>query len=66
MQVIVDPDYLDLINHDNKTMSNDQDEISPFTGKRCPTVSMEDIKKLISLPIDERKKMIQKIFVRYV
>ena len=67
MQVIVDQDYLELLRNDddNKTRQ-DKTEIDPFTGKRCKMVSMDDIKKLVSMPKEERQKMIQRIFVRYV
>lgn len=65
MQVIVDADYLDLI-RDNSEFKRESGEYSPFARKKVPVVSLEDIKKLMSLPKEERQKMIQKIFVRYV
>ena len=66
MQVIVDADYLELVKQDNKVSTYDKTEIDPFTGKRCKVVSMEEVKKLVSLPKEERQKMIQRIFVRHV
>ena len=66
MQVIVDQDYLELLRNDNDKSKQDKTEIDPFTGKRCKVVSMEEVKKLVSLPKGERQKMIQRIFVRYI
>ena len=67
MQVLVDADYLELLRNDNDDKSKqDKTEIDPFTGKRCKVVSMEEVKKLVSLPKEERQRMIQKIFVRYI
>ena len=66
MQVIVDADYLELVKQDNKVSTYNKTEIDPFTGKRCKVVSMDAIKKLVSMPREERQKMIQKIFVRYI
>ena len=66
MQVILDSDHLELVKQDNKVSTCDKTEIDPFTGKRCKVVSMEEVKKLVSLPKEERQKMIQKIFVRYI
>ena len=67
MNVIVDQDYLELLRNDddNKTRQ-DKTEIDPFTGKRCPVTSFDEIKKLVSMPKEERQKMIQRIFVRYI
>ena len=67
MQVIVDQDYLELLRNDddNKTRQ-DKTEIDPFTGKRCTVTSFDEIKKIVSMPTEERKKMIQRIFVRYI
>lgn len=64
MQVIVDQDYLELIRNDEQKPQSE--EISPFTGKPCKMVSMDEIKKIVSLPKEERKKMIQRTFVRYI
>ena len=66
MQVIVDQDYLELLEQDNKMNNEDKTEFNPFTGKRCRMASIEDIKKILSLPKEERKKMIQRTFVRYI
>lgn len=66
MQVIVDQDYLELLKQDNKVNDEDKTEYNPFTGKRCPVTSMDEIKKILSLPKEERKKMIQRTFVRYI
>lgn len=67
MQVIVDDDFLNLLsNNDDNNAKQDKIEIDPFTGKRCKLVSMDEIKKLVSMPKEERQKMIQKIFVRYI
>lgn len=65
MQVIVDADYLELLRENNES-KRESGEYSPFVGRKVPVVSMEDIKKLMSLPKEERQKMIQKVFVRYV
>ena len=57
MQVVVDADYLDLmLGEDNKSKSGVV--INPFTGKKVQTVSMDSIKKLLSLPKEERKKLL--------
>ena len=67
MQVLVDADYLELLRNDDDGKSKqDNTEIDPFTGKRCKVVSMEEVKKLVSLPKEKRQKMIQGIFVRYI
>lgn len=67
MQVIVDADYLELLRSDDDNKSKqDKTEIDPFTGKLCKVVSMDEVKKLVSLPKEERQKIIQRIFVRYV
>lgn len=67
MQVIVDADYLDLLrNDDDNKPKQDKTEYNPFTGKRCPVTSFDEIKKLVSMPKEDRQKMIQKIFVRYI
>lgn len=66
MQVIVDQDYLELLEQDNKVNNEDKTEYNPFTGKRCPVTSFDEIKKILSLPEEERQKMIQKTFVRYI
>lgn len=66
MQVIVDQDYLELLKQDNKVNADGKTEYNPFTGKRCPVTSFDEIKKIISMPKEERKKMIQRIFVRYI
>lgn len=57
MQVIVDVDYLNLLK-DNVEDKKEFGEYSPFAGKRVPVVSMDDIKKLLSLPKDERQEML--------
>ena len=57
MQVIVDPDYLEFI-RDNSENKKESSEYSPFVGRRVPVVSLEDIKKLMSLPKDERQEML--------
>ena len=54
MQVIVDEDYLDLITNDDDNKNQSCWDISPFTGKRVPTVSLDEIKKLLSSPKDKR------------
>ena len=67
MQVLVDADYIELLRNDDDNNSKQyKNEIDPFTGKRCKVVSMEEVKKLVSLPKEERQKMIQRIFVRYI
>ena len=66
MQVIVDQDYLELLEQDNKANDEDKTEYNPFTGKRCRIASMDEIKKLVSMPKEQRQKMIQKTFVRYI
>lgn len=58
MQVILDPDYLDLLRNEGESKKHDGREYSPFAGKKVPVVSMEDIKKLMSLPKDERQEML--------
>lgn len=66
MQVKVDQDYLELLRNNDKNEQKPQSgEIDPFTGKRCMIVSIDEIKKLVSMPKEVRQKMIQKIFVRY-
>lgn len=57
MQVIVDADYLELLRESNEC-KRESGEYSPFAGKRVPALSMEDIKKLMSLPKDERQEML--------
>lgn len=57
MQVIVDADYIDLI-RENSEVKRESGEYSPFAGKRVPALSMEDIKKLMSLPKDKRQEML--------
>ena len=57
MQVIVDADYLELL-RDNGEDKKEYGEYSPFARKKVPVVSLEDIKKLMSLPKDERKEML--------
>ena len=67
MQVLVDADYIELLRNDDDNNSKQyKNEIDPFTGNRCKMVLMDDIKKLVSLPKEERQKMIQRIFVRYI
>lgn len=59
MQVILDPDYIDLLRNEGESKpKHDGSEYSPFVGKKVPVVSMEDIKKLMSLPKDERQEML--------
>ena len=57
MQVIVDADYLELLRENNES-KRESGEYSPFTGKKVPVVSLEDIKRLLSLPKDERQEML--------
>lgn len=57
MQVIVDTDYLDLI-RDHSEVKRESGECSPFAGRRVPVVSMDEIKKLLSLPKDKRQEML--------
>lgn len=54
MQVIVDADYTELL-RENGEYKKESGEYSPFAGKRVPVVSMEDVKKLLSLPEDVRQ-----------
>ena len=63
MQVIVDSDYLDLIR--NNEQEPQSGEINPFTGKRCGCVSMENIKKLLSLSREERQTLINQLKSNY-
>ena len=59
MQVILDPDYLDLLRNEGESKpKHDGSEYSPFAGRRVPVVSMDEIKKLLSLPKDERQEML--------
>lgn len=58
MQVIVDEDYIDLIRNDDDNKNQSGSEISPFTGKRVPTVSMDEIKNLLSSPKDKRLEIL--------
>lgn len=59
MQVIIDDaDYLELLTNNGGTKKESGGEYSPFTGKRCQTVSMDVVKKLVSLPKEEREKML--------
>ena len=64
MQVIVDTDYLELLEQDNKP-KQDNTEYNPFTGKRCQMVSIEEVKKLVSLPKEERQTLINKLKTNY-
>ena len=57
MLVLVDTDYLELLK-DNVEIKRESGEYNPFTGKRVPVVSLEDIKKLMSLPKDKRQEML--------
>ena len=58
MQVIVDEDYIDLIRNDDDNKNQSGFEISPFTGKRVPIVSMDEIKNLLSSPKDNRLEIL--------
>lgn len=58
MQVIVDEDYIDLIINDDDNKNQNVWDISPFTGKRVPTVSLDEIKKLLSSPKDKRLELL--------
>ena len=64
MQVIVDTDYLELIRNDTE-YKKESSEYSPFTGRRVPVVSLEDIKKLLSLPKEERQELLTQLNCKY-
>lgn len=64
MQVIVDADYLDLI-RDNSEVKRESGEYSPFARKKVPVVSLEDIKKLMSLPKDKRQELLTQLNGNY-
>lgn len=57
MQVIVDTDYLELIK-DNVEVKKESGEYSPFARKRVPIVSLDDVKKLLSVPKDQIQEML--------
>lgn len=63
MQVIVDADYLELLRNDEQKPQSG--EINPFTGKRVQTVSMDVVKKLISLPKEERETLMKQLKSNY-
>ena len=56
MQVIVDQDYLELLEQENKVNDEDKTEYNPFTGKRCRMASIDEIKKLVSMPKEDKGK----------
>ena len=58
MQVIVDEDYIDLIRNDDDNENQSSFDINPFTGKRVPTVSMDEIKDLLSSPKEKRLEIL--------
>ena len=58
MQVIVDEDYIDLIRNDDDNENQSSFDINPFTGKRVQTVSMDEIKDLLSSPKEKRLEIL--------
>ena len=65
MQVIVDADYIELL-RDKGEDKKESGEYSPFAGKRVPVVSMDEIKKLMSLLKDKRQELITQLNSKYL
>ena len=61
MQVIIDADYIDLFTNSGEVKSKHEGEYNPFTGKKVQTISMENIKKLVSLPKEERQELMTQL-----
>lgn len=57
MQVFVDADYLELLRENNES-KRESGEYSPFAGRRVPVVSMEDVKRLMSLQKDMGQELL--------